>query len=346
MAGSSYRRVVVTRYGQPEVLRLEEAALVEPGPGEARVRVRATGVAFADVLMRHGVYPGTPKPPFAPGYDVAGVIDAVGPGVDELRPGDPVVGLTVRGGYAESLVAPAADLVRAPEGLDPAEATCVVLNYLTAWQCLHRKARVRAGERVLVHGAAGGVGTALLQLGRLAGLELLGTASRAKHEVVRANGATPIDYRSEDFAERIAALSPPGVDAVFDGVGGRNVWRSYRCLRRGGRLVGYGATTALSGRGASFAALAATVALVSLLGLLPDGRRAWFYRVEAEKRRAPKAYRKDLATLLDLLARGEIRPLVAERLPLEHAARAHEMLERSAFAGKVVLICERPGSPA
>jgi len=325
-----YRRVVVSRHGPPDVLQVEETELADPGPGEVRVRVQATGVAFADILMRYGIYPGTPKPPFAPGYDVAGIVDRVGPGVAEFRPGDPVVALTVRGGYAEYIVLPAADLVAAPPGLDPAEATSVVLNYVTAHQLLHRRGHVRSGERALVHGAAGGVGTALLQLGTLAGLEIYGSASKAKHDVVRAHGATPIDYRSEDFAEQIRKLTPAGVDAVFDGVGGRNYWRSYRCLRRGGRLMAYGATTAVRNSRGSSAILLASVVLVSLLGLIPDGREAGFYIIEREKRTRPEAFREDLRSILDLLA----------ALGLEEAARAHELLEAGRVSGKLVLVCE------
>lgn len=335
-----YRRVIVGRHGPPEVLQVERAPLPEPGPGEARVRVRAAGVAFADLLMRHGIYPGTPKPPFVPGYDIAGIVDRLGPGVDHVREGDPVVALTVRGGYAEFAIVPSADLIAAPPDIDPAEATSLVLNYGTAHQLLHRQAAVTRGETVLVHGAAGGVGTALLQLGTLAGLELFGTASPTKHALVRQHGATPIDYRSEDFVSRLRGSASGGADAVFDGVGGRNAWRSYRALLRGGRLVCYGATSAVRGTRASAPTLYGTVALTSLLNALPDGRRARFYSIEHERRAHPEAFRQDLRTLLDLLAEGRLRPVIADRLRLEEAPRAHRLLEEGRVLGKLVLLCE------
>jgi NADPH2:quinone reductase len=192
-------RMVLTGLGGPEVLKCVEEHLPKPGAGEVRVKILAAGIAFADVLMRRGLYPGTPKFPFTPGYDLVGNIDALGDAVSQFVIGQRVAALTMIGGYSRYTVVPAGRLVPVPDGLDPAEAVSLVLNYVTAYQMLHRVAKLREGQRVLIHAAAGGVGTAALQLGRLAGLEMFGTASKAKHQLVASLGATPIDYRSESF---------------------------------------------------------------------------------------------------------------------------------------------------
>lgn len=237
----NYKRVVITRRGGPEVLKLVEERLPEPSPGEVRVKVLATGVAFADVLMREGLYHGVPPFPFTPGYDIVGVVES---GAKNLMPGQSVVALTKIGGYAEYLNVPEESLIPIPDGLDPAEAVSVVLNYLSAYQMLHRMARLQPGERILIHGAAGGVGTALLELGHLANLEMYGTTSQAKHPLIIRCGATPIDYRTEDFVTRIQALTGDGVDAVFDPIGGKQWAHSYQALRGGGQLIGYGFSAA------------------------------------------------------------------------------------------------------
>ena len=187
------RQVLLTGVGGPEVLEVVERDAPEPGRGEVRVRVLAAGVAFADVLMRHGKYPGAPKIPFTPGYDLVGEVEKLGEGVGGVTVGQRVAALTQVGSYAQRVVVAAEELVPVPDGVDPAEAVALVLNYVTAYQMLHRVAEVRPGERILVHGAAGGVGTALLDLGRLGGLEAYGTASAAKHDAVRRFRATPID---------------------------------------------------------------------------------------------------------------------------------------------------------
>jgi len=336
------RTVVISKRGGPNVLKLVEEALPEPGDGTVRVKVAACGVAFADVLMREGLYPGVPKPPFAPGYDVVGTVDAIGPSVAGLAVGQRVVALTKIGGYADYTCVPATSLVPAPEGVDDAEAVALVLNFLTAYQMIHRCARLRAGERVLIHGAGGGVGDALLQLGKLAGLEMYGTASRKKHEAIAKLGAVPIDYRDEDFVARIAQLTGDGVDAVFDPVGGKQWQRSFDCLRVGGMLIGYGFSSAtVKGRRSLPKAAANWLGMprFQLLRLMDATRSVMGYNVTIMKAARPEWYREDLASLLALLADGKIRPLVAERIPLAEAARAHQLLDDAAVAGKLVLLC-------
>jgi NADPH2:quinone reductase len=241
----------------------------------------------------------------------------------------------VFGGYAEFLCVPAATVVPVPPGLDPVEAVCLFMNYVVAQQMLHRAARVQPGERILVHGAAGGVGTALLQLGGLAGLEMYGTASGGKHELVSGLGGIPIDYRREDFVARIFALTGSGVDAAFDPVGGPHFRRSYRTLRKGGRLVAYGVHAILTeGKLRSLSGLMSSF----FLNLVPDGRRVLMYNVTRPKYSKPEWCREDLAGLFGLLAQEKIKPVIAERIPLVEAARAHELLERGAVTGKLVLL--------
>jgi NADPH:quinone reductase-like Zn-dependent oxidoreductase len=335
----TYRRIVVTRRGDPDVLRAVEAPLPRPRPEEARVRILAAGVSGYDVMLRGHRFPGFPKVPYTPGEDFVGVVDSLGDGVSGVSLGETVAGWTFGdgGGYAEVVCRPADQVVPVPPGVDPAEAVCVVVNYLTAHLALHQTATVESGERILVHGAAGGVGTALLELGGLAGLEMYGTASKYNHELVGSLGATPIDYRTEDFVTRIRDLTGDGVDAVFDLIGGaRQLWRSYRSLRQGGRLVMLGMAGTSKG---GMKVIPPSLVAVGLMRLIPDGKRAPLTPSMASYPERHNAwYRATLAELLDLAAAGKIEPVVAERIPLLEAARAHEVLERGGYAGKVVLV--------
>jgi NADPH2:quinone reductase len=337
-----HHRVVVSRHGGPDVLQVVEEDLPEPEAGEVRVKVLAAGVSAFDLIYRRwGHLPGSPRVPFTLGEDVVGVVDKLGTGVSSLESGQIVAGgtwaLGVGGGYAEFVCLPAGALVPVPSGVDPAEAVCVVVNYLTAHEHLHQIGKVRSGERVLIHGAAGGVGTALVQLGELAGLEMYGTASQHNHELVSALGATPIDYHTEDFVERIRQLTGNGVDVVIDPVGGpRHLWRSYRALGKGGRLVWLG-TAAIEKQGLRVGLL--SMPMTSLFRLIPDSKRApRCPTVDKFAKKNKQWYRETLTELLDSLAAGRIKPVVAERIPLAEAARAHQLLERGGHAGKVVLV--------
>jgi len=333
-----HRRIVVAKHGGPEVLQVIEEERPEPGAGEVRVKVLAAGVSGYDLMFRRsGRLPGTPRPPFTLGEDVVGVVDKLGDGVSTLELGQTVAGATfclgTGGGYTEYICLPARELVPVPEGLDPAEAVCLAINYLTAHSMLHRVANVRRAQRALIHGAAGGVGTALLQLGKLTELEMYGTASKHNHDLVSSFGATPIDYRNEDFVERIRSLTGNGVDVVFDPIGGaRQVWRSYRALRKGGTLAWFGmAATKKKG----LRVIPFTMLMVFLLKLIPDGKQT---PLAPDLSKDNAWYRQTLTELLDLLAADKIKPVVAERIPLVEAARAHELLERGGYAGKVVLV--------
>lgn len=328
-------RVEITRLGGPEVLQWIEDEIPVPAAGEVRVKVLAAGVAYADLLMRKGLYPGAPKLPFAPGYDIVGDIDAVGPGETGFQAGQRVAALTMIGGYSRFTIVPAAHLVPVPDGLDPAEAVSLVLNYVTAYQMIHRTAQMLAHQRLLVHSAAGGVGTAALQLGKIAGLVMYGTASKGKHPLLTEFGAVPIDYRGQHFSTRIRQLVPDGLDCVLDPIGGASWWKSYRCLRRGGNLVCYGVQAAVSqGKGAAGLGFAA----LGLMKILPNGRKASWFNVKQLRDEKPEWFREDLSRLFQFLVTRQIQPVIAERLPLREAARANELLEKSQVSGKLVLL--------
>ncbi len=335
-----YQRVLRTRLGGPQVLQVYEEELPEPGPNEVRVKILAAGVAFADVLMRHGKYPGLPHLPFTPGYDLVGTVEKCGAEAKTYAVGTLVAALPRFGGYSQYICLPERELVPVPERVDPAEAVSLVLNYLTAYQMLHRVAHVRAGQRIFVYGAAGGVGTALLQLGKLAGLEMYGTASPGKHETVITLGAIPIDYTSEDVVARIRTLTGDGVDVVFDPIGGSHLRQSWHTLHRGGTLVAYGFSSSLGGLPIALTLLIMVLQL-ALWSLLPNGKRATFYSIvgfQGFKNNHPDWFRTDLRTLFDLLAAGKLKPLITARLPLSQVAHAHELMEHSRVQGKLVLM--------
>ncbi|MFH1183686.1 MAG: medium chain dehydrogenase/reductase family protein [Chloroflexota bacterium] len=337
-----YKRVVITKFGGPEVLKMiQETELPEPKSGEVRVQVLATSAAFTDVWIRKGTYPDVKgKPPFSPGYDMVGVVDKLGEGVLHVRVGQRVADLTVIGAYSEYVCLPESHLTPVPEGLDPAEAVSLVLSYVTAYQMLHRLARVHRGQRILIHGAGGAGGTAMLQLGKLLDLEMYGTASRSKHELMERLGATPIDYKSEDFVERIRSLTGDGVDAVFDSLGGDNFRRSFSVLRRGGKLVAHGFYNSVLGKGGS---IPIDFIQLMLWNLWPNGRSTAFYSIRPLRKKHPDWFSEDLTRLFDLLAQNKIKPVIAARMPLAEARRAHELIERAEVQGKIVLtLAETP----
>jgi NADPH2:quinone reductase len=298
-------------------------------------------------MMREGIHPETPRLPFTPGWDFVGVVDQLGNGVSGIETGQIVAALPISGAYAEFVCLPQRELVPVPSGLDPAESVSLILNYITAYQMLHRSAKVRSGQRVLIHGAAGGVGTALLQLGRLAGLEMYGTCSSRGAPAVSEMGGIPIDYQNQDFVQEIRRLTSEGVDVVFDSLGGSHIWRSRKALRPGGKVVAYGLTGSLSGgRSASggsggrhrFRAIAIFAVYIAGGWLLPGRRRVVPYSIQTLKRLKPALFRQDLIALLNLLQQQKIKPLIAQRLPLAEARQAHELLGQGGVVGKIVLV--------
>jgi NADPH2:quinone reductase len=320
----------------------------EPKKGDVRVKVLAAGVSLPDIMAREGVHPETPRVPYTPGWDLVGVVDRLGDGVLGVEPGQVVAALPIHGAYAEFICLPEGELVQVPPGLDPAEAVSLILNYVTAYQMLHRTAEVKPGQRVLIHGAAGGVGSALLQLGRLSGLTMYGTCSARGASTVTELGGIPIDYQHQDFVREIHRLTGEGADVVLDGIGGSHIWRSRRALRRRGRVVAYGLTGMLSGgRLASgrsggrhpFRGIAIFGLYIVGGWLLPGRRRVVPYSIQTLKRWRPATFRQDLTALFDLLKQQKIKPLVAQRLPLVEARRAQELLGKGGVTGKVVLVC-------
>jgi NADPH:quinone reductase-like Zn-dependent oxidoreductase len=342
-----HTRIVVTHYGGPDALQVLEEECPEPKAGEVRVRVLAAGVSLPDLMMREGIHPETPPLPFTPGWDLVGVVDRRGDGVSGLEPGQVVAALPISGAYAEFVCLPQGELVAVPSGLDAAEAVSLVLNYVTAYQMLHRSAEVRPGQRALIHGAAGGVGSALLQLGRLAGLEMYGTCSSRGASAVSDLGGIPIDYRTLDFVEEIHRVAGDGVDVVFDGIGGSHIWRSRKALRPGGRVVAYGLTSSLrggrlaSGRSGGrqrFRDIRIFGLYIAGGWLLPGRKRVVPYSIQWLKRLRPALFRQDLIALLDLLQQQKIKPLITQRFPLSEARQAQELLGKGGVTGKIVLV--------
>jgi NADPH:quinone reductase-like Zn-dependent oxidoreductase len=343
----AWQHIRISRFGGPEVLELaEQQNIPDPGPGEVRIKVLTAGAGFTDTFIRRGRYPDFKGPlPFTPGYELVGVVDRTGPGVTEPREGQAVADLCVIGGYAQYAIRPAHFLVPVPDGVDPAKAVCIPLAYLTAFQMLTRYRHLARGATILVVGASGTVGTALLDLARHLGLKAIGTCSAANLPAVERFGATTIDYRAGDFVAAVQRLtagrkSGAGVDAAFDAIGGAHFNKSFACLTSGGLLVGYGSQTMAVGReGLASAALGlARIKLWGALSGLYGGRRAVFYSITARRLRRPEEFKADMATLFDLLRDGAIHPVVIDRLPLAAAREVHARIDAGGLGGKIVLL--------
>lgn len=339
----AWEHIEIARFGGPEVLELvTEDTLPLPGPGEVRIKVLAAGTGFTDTFIRMGRYPDFKGPlPFTPGYDLVGVVDALGEGVTRPSLGTMVADLTVVGGYTQYAIRPAASLVPVPEGVDPAEVVCLPLAYMTAYQMLTRAAAIEAGASILVVGASGSVGTALLDLARAMGLRAIGTCSAANMPVVESYGAKAIDYRAGDFgAAVLRETGGRGVDAVFDAIGGTHFKRSFAVLAKGGVLVGYGSQTMATGGESVIAAGLGLLRLKlwSLLSPVFGGRRAVWYSITDRRKAYPAQFAEDMAKLLNCLKQGRIKPVVADRLPLSAAAQVHRRIDKGGLGGKVVLL--------
>jgi NADPH:quinone reductase len=330
---ATYRAVMLVGKGGLDQLRTVEVPLVEPKRGELRIRVRAAGAGFTDITMRTGWYPFRPPFPFVPGYEVVGEVDAIGDGVVGFVPGQRVCALTVYGAWAERLVREADHFVPVPDGVDDAEAVALILNYVTAYQMIQRVARVRAGESVLVTGANGGVGSALLELLARVGAKSVGATAPRHSEYVRSLGAETIPSRARPLDVEVRERLAAGVDVVFDGLGGRGTRECIRAARPGGLVVGYGfmqARASRLGAGRGFAAL--------FLGARLAGRRGTFYGITARYRRDKTSFKEDLTKVFELLQRNQVRPRIAARLPLLDGRHAQELLEAGGVAGKIVLV--------
>ena len=331
-----YKSVIVTKRGGPDSLQVIENDLRAPSSGEVRVRILATPVCGPDVQARYGQTPIAPRIPFVPGYAIVGVVDAIGEGVTKAAVGERVGALTVFGGYTEYIYLDQDAFIPVPVTLDPAEAATLLLNYLVAYQVLHRVAKVSAGDKVLIIGASGGVGTALLDLGRLAHLTMYGLASKSKHSLLTQYGATPIDYHTQNFVEVIRQAEPDGLDAVFDGVGGDYVQRGLSILGRGGKLVVYGNPL-------SFLGLLRLLAKLLVFNLMPNGKTIKLYGTSASIfNRRPIL--EDWAVLFKLLEECKIKPVIMKKFSILEASQANALLESGQVTGNVVLVA--PGSPS
>ncbi|NNU80098.1 zinc-binding dehydrogenase [Halovulum dunhuangense] len=335
----SWTRVRQTGLGGPEVLELETvAAIPAPGPGEVRVRVLVSSAAFTDVMIRKGMYPDvTERPPFTPGYDMVGVVDATGPGATRFPPGARVADLTTIGAQGEYLCLPEERLTAVPDGVGEVAALGVILSGVTAWQMLHRVARMQAGQRLLIHGAGGAVGTMMLQLARAAGIAAFGSDVTEKHGLIRRLGGIPVAADAPEGA--LLEAVGGGVDAVFDPLGGASLSRSLHALKPGGMLVAFGFQNEVLGREGS---IPVDFVRLKIWDWLPNGHATAFYSIGAMRRRHPEWFRADLAALFGMLAEGRIAPVVAEVLPLSKVREAHARLEAGAVAGKLVLRVSDP----
>ncbi|MFK7976525.1 MAG: medium chain dehydrogenase/reductase family protein [Halioglobus sp.] len=339
----SYQRILLKANGGPEQLQLDTVdKLPEPAAHEVRVKVLSAGTGFTDTIIREGQYPGVKdKPPFVPGYDWFGVVDAIGSDVTNLKVGQAVADMPVIGGYTQYLCVDAQRVVPAPEGIDPAAAVAMILSYTTAYQMLTRLTPLQPGMTALVHAAGGAVGTALLELGRHMGLTVYGTASAAKHDVVRRFGATPIDYRVEDVEARVLQeTGGEGVDIVFDTLGGASWGRSYRCLKRGGMLVGFGALQITTGEEKLPSLLWGFAKLLGLWKLLPDGRKSTFYNIQTRREQHPQEFKDDVQALFALLAEGKLQPAIEATVTLDQVPDVHRRIDNAEIAGKVVVLCQ------
>jgi NADPH:quinone reductase-like Zn-dependent oxidoreductase len=333
--------IVLPAAVEPEELQVRTRELPEPGPGQAVVRVEATGVSFAEQQMRRGKYYDQPPFPFVPGYDLVGQVERLGGRADGgIAVGQRVAALTKTGGWADRVVLDAAELVPVPDGVEPAAAETVVVNGVTAWRMLHRSARVQAGQTIVVLGAAGGVGSTLVQLARHTGIRAIGTAGPRAQERVRELGAIPVDYRNEDVPARVRELAPDGVAAVFDHVGGPGIVDSWRMLARGGTLVSYGTASTRDVPGNPRLPVLRLLGRLWLWNALPNGRRATFFNLWAGARKRDRFradLRHDLGEVLGLLQDGAVTAQIARRFPLRDAGAALRYAEQGGIVGKVVL---------
>ncbi len=332
----SFSQIVLTAFGGPEMLEMQTVkALPKLRPDEVRVRVLVTSAAFTDVMIRKGMYPDVKeKPPFVPGYDMVGIVDALGSDVTGWSVGARVADLTTIGAYSEFICLPAKSLVRVPEGVADEDALAMILSAVTPYQMLHRVARAQAGQSLLIQGAGGAVGTAMLQLARDAGVAAFGTDVAAKHDLIRGFGATPIDADAADEDAAIRAAVGDGVDFVFDPLGGESLSRSLHALKPGGMLVAFGFQNEVLGRGGS---IPLDFVKLKLWDWLPNGHATAFYSIGAMRRKHPEWFREDLAMLFAMLAEGRIDPAVAEVVPLSEVRRAHERVEAGSVQGKLVM---------
>jgi NADPH:quinone reductase-like Zn-dependent oxidoreductase len=339
------RAVVIPKHGSYDVLKVEELPDPPVGPGEVRVAVKAAGINFADLLARSGVYPDAPSPPCVVGYEVAGEVESVGEGIEDFKPGDRVMAGTMFNGQAELVTVPADQVIALPERFSFEQGAAVIVNYATAYAGLVVMGGLKAGERVLIHSAGGGMGISATQVAKRIGAEVFGTASASKHDAIRAQGVDhPIDYRTQDFADEVRRLTGgEGIDLAFDALGPKSFRKDYRLLREGGRLVMYGYAESESAGGRNVPALVAGLARAPFAtlpwwkslavmnenkGVFGLNMLSWWKREGLDRVLEP------LAAELD---EGAYDPVVGGSFPFDRAADAHRFIAERKNVGKVVL---------
>ncbi len=327
---------VAKEKGGPEVLSWQAFEPAAPGKGEISVSVETAGVLLADVLWQMGITPIGPKPPFTPGYDIVGTIEAVGPGVSGLQVGQRVAALLQYGGYTQHAVIPVKKAEPVPDGVDSQTAVAATTSYLTAYMLIVREGGLKQGDVLLVHGAGGGTGSALVEVASHMGIRVYGTASVEKFDLVRANGGTPIDYKMQDFVEVMRAGEPEGVDLVVDPIGSDVTTRSLKLLNKGGVLVSTAMIQSMQGAGVP---IPLQLLRLSLWSLTHPGKKAYFWDVVGAAGKDWAQYRTDLAAVFDLLAAGHLSPKIDRVLPLQEAPQAQQLLLDYAAKGKNVLDC-------
>ncbi|SMQ63199.1 NADPH:quinone reductase [Plantibacter sp. VKM Ac-1784] len=334
-------QVVLPGLVEPSGLELATVPTPTPDAGQLLTEMEATGVSFAEQSMRKGRYFGQPAFPFVPGYDLVGRVLEVGPGGDATLIGRRVATLTKTGAWATHAVVAARDSILVPDRVSSEDAETVVVNGVTAWQMLHRAARVQPGQTILLFGANGGVGGILIQLARLHGVRVIGAASPRHHEALRAAGVIPVDYADPELATRVRELVPNGVDAVFDNVGGQTTRTAFGLLARGGTLVTYSIISTVGGTGPLMAPFLLAIGQALLWTALPNGRSSTFYDLWAGHRFRPARFRRhleaDLGEVFRLLEHGDITANIAARFPLTEIVAAMELAESRTLNGKVVL---------
>lgn len=335
-------RIVLPGVVEPAGLQVQNAPVADPGPGQLLVAVEATGISYAEQAMRRGRYFGQPAFPFTPGYDLVGTVLKTGPDTDPTLLGQRVATMTKTGSWTGHAVVAARDTVPVPAGISPAEAETVVVNGVTAWQMLHRAARVRRGQTILVFGANGGVGGILIQLARHEGIHVIAAAAPRHHDALRAAGVEPVDYRDPGLAARVRELAPAGVDAVFDNIGGPMTKVCWSLLARRGTLVSYAIIAAVSGTGSLLTPFLKAIGQTLVWTALPNGRRATFYDLWSGHSLRPARFRRhleeDLGHVFRLLADGTVTANIAATFPLHEAAAALALAESRTLNGKVILL--------
>jgi synaptic vesicle membrane protein VAT-1 len=342
------RAMVVRRYGPPEVFESQEVPDPQPKPGEVLIRVKAVGLNFADLLQRMGIYPGTPKPPFVPGLEIAGVVEKVaesgkrevGEG-EPLRPGDAVAAFPKFNAYAGWVAVPTSMAYRLPAGMSFEEGAAIPVTYLTAYHSMFMMGNLQPGDRILIHGAAGGVGIAAIQLAKAHGLVIFGTAGPTKQEYLRKIGVDhPIDYTKSDIVQAVRKFAPDGIEMAMDPIGGKSFAQSQACLGPTGRLVmfGFSAAAGSDGKRSRMRGLKALAETPRFHPLKMMSENLAVIGVNLGRLQARGALlRKELDELFRMYAVGKIKPVIGKSFPLADTAAAHRFIQERKNIGKVVL---------